>query len=138
MFDPSATHATFADIVRDLNFLSFRKLLWEKAKQRFPDDYTGAVKTFTRDDARARWQWLSETFLCEASTRIGDRAGLAWNAIDAAFPASFADLKPEAPRDFDATPFTLPFNSTICAFNARLRELIAEAGVRRRALLRSG
>jgi hypothetical protein len=134
VFDGSAAHRTFADIVIDLNLRSFRQQLWDKAKQRFPDDYTGAVKKFSIRDASARWQWLQETFLSEASKSIGDRAGLAWNAIDAAFPASFADIKPEVPRDLDATPFTLPFNSTICAFNARLRELIAQAGVRRRAL----
>jgi hypothetical protein len=121
-----------------LNIRSFRKLLWEKAKQRFPDDYTGELKTLPEGDGSERWKWLCETFLSESGKRIGRRAGLAWNAIDAAFAASFADIKPEPPRGFDATPFTLPFNPTICVFNTTLRELIAEAGLRRRALLRSG
>jgi hypothetical protein len=95
--EPSVAHKIFADIVRDLNFRSFRRLLWERAKQQFPHDYTGEVEAFSGHDASARWQWLCETFLVEASKLVGDRAGLAWNAIDASFPASFAVLKP-APR----------------------------------------
>jgi hypothetical protein len=137
-FDPSAAHKIFADIANDLNIRPFRKLLWEKAKQRFPDDYTGELKTLPGGDGSERWKWLCETFRSEAGKRIGHRAGVAWNAIDAAFAASFADIKPEPPRDFDATPFTLRFNPTVRVFNATLRGLIAEAGLRRRALLRSG
>ena len=135
-FDPSGAHKFFADIASDLNFHSFRRLLWEKAKQQFPKDYTAELTTFSRGDASERWNWLGETFLSEASKRLGHRAGIAWSAVDACFAASFADIKPEAPRDFDATPFALPFNPTVRVFNARLRELIAEAGPRRRA--RSG
>jgi hypothetical protein len=77
-----------------------------------------------------------ETFVAEATKRVGEQeAWTAWNAIDAAFAASFHERKPTARRDLDAAPYTLPFNHTICAFNLRLRELVCDAAVRYRPLI---
>jgi hypothetical protein len=120
-------------IVTELPFGAFRNHLWEMAKLQFPSDYTGDVRSLDKVGAEERWRWFRETFVTEARERIAEEDALvAWNAIDSAFAASFHERKPKALRDLDATPYTLPFNDTICGFNRRLRELLSDVARRYR------
>lgn len=127
VFAPGVTQRCFAGIAADLPIKELRDRIWEMARARFPDDYTGNIQAIGPDGVTERWRWFGETFLDEAKKRIDEkRAGTAWRAIDDGFAASFPDRKPRARRDLDAAPYIIPFNKTIQAFNIRLRQRIAE------------
>jgi hypothetical protein len=130
-FKTGVIQQLFRGIVTRLPFNAFRDLLWEMAKRRFPSEYVGDVAALVTAGAEERWLWLREAFVTEASKRIGEQdAWTAWNAIDTTFAASFQERKPKAQRDLDATPYTLPFNDTICAFNRRLRDLLMKVALK--------
>jgi hypothetical protein len=132
-FAPNILQDCFAKIAADLPIKEFRDLVWGMARDTFPDDYAGAP--IGQEDVTKRWRWFGETFLEEAKKRIDERrAGFAWRAIDDGFAASFPDRKPKASRDLDATPYIIPFNATIQAFNTRLLQRIAESTRRIRNL----
>lgn len=124
-FKVGITQKLFQDIVTQLPLGQLHSFLLDKAKQKFPDDYAGDLAALAKTGASERWNWFRTAFVTEAEKRIGkELAWTAWNAIDAAFASSFPDHKPRARRDLDAAPYTLQFNSTISAFNHKLRELL--------------
>jgi hypothetical protein len=134
VFKRSLIQQLFRGIVTRLPFSTFRNLLWEMAKHQFPSEYMGDVEAQDRCAAEEQWRWLREAFITEAKKRIGEQdAWTSWNAIDTAFAASFQEHKPKARRDLDATPYTLPFNDTICSFNRRLRELLTGVALKHHA-----
>jgi hypothetical protein len=125
---PGLVRSVFRAIVNDLPLDEIQSNLWQGAKARFPDDYTGRIVAMSEEDVKERWDWLGDAFLREAEPRIGEqRASVARRAIDDTFAASFAEHKPWPSRDQDAAPYTFPFNKTITALNGRLRARICEA-----------
>lgn len=131
-FAPGLVQNCLRRIVEDLPWQSFRDRLWKLGKERYPNDYTGDVVFQDKADAEERWKWFQTTFLVEASKRVEEnRAGLAWMAVDACLAASFPDHKPVARRDLDASPYTLPFNRTVCALNRRLLDKLVEVAARK-------
>jgi hypothetical protein len=126
-FGPGAMRGLFVEIVTKLPLDDFRDRLRDEAKRRFPADYTGGIESLDRPEAARRFEWIRDAFVSGAKKRVGEQlAWTAWNAIDAAFVASFPDYKPRAPRDEDAAPYTLPFNETVRAFNRRLLAKLVE------------
>jgi hypothetical protein len=128
-FTPGLIQGLFTRIVAELLLEDFRHRLWGLAKERFPQDYSGTINAVEAVDPQERWVWFRNAFLKEAGKRLEEKeAGVAWTAIDATFAASFPERKPQPRRDVDATPYTLPFNDTVRAFNLRIREhLMAQA-----------
>lgn len=125
-FAPGLVQAVFAEILKDLPVKELRQKLHRQARQRFPEDYRGDINLLAKYDVEARAEWLRDAFVTDAASRIGaQRAWTAQNAIQAAFEASFPDRKPISKRDADAAPYVLPVNSTVLAFNERLRERLA-------------
>lgn len=128
-FAPDFMHTFFQDAIKDLPLNQFRDCLWRLAKEQFPQDYTGNLDDLSKIGAIERHDWLRDTFITEATKRIGEaRASTLWNAVDAVFSSTFFQQAPKASRDLDATLYTLPFNETIQSFNRWLIEkLVARA-----------
>lgn len=125
LFVPGLVQSVFQKIVRDLQLEGLQQALWHKAKVRFPEDYDGKPIPPNEQGVKERWDWFRDAFIKEARQRLDEqRAALAWRAINDTFAASFPDHKPHSGRDQDDTPYTFPFNPTVCELNLRLRQKI--------------
>lgn len=121
VFAPGLVRSNFKSFCRDLPLDAFRDVLWAKAKERFPEDYSGGLESMSHTGVWERYDWLRSAFIEEAARRIGEeRAGMLYHAVDTVFAASFHKHKPEAGRDLDATAYTIPFNDTIRSLNGWL------------------
>lgn len=127
VFTPGVVQSTFESFCRDLPLDEFRKDLWDKAKERFPEDYSGDLGAMSHTGVGERYDWLRTTFIEEAGRRVGEvRAGMLYHAVDTVFSASFREHKPQVARDLDATSYTIPFNETIRSLNGWLiRKLLS-------------
>ncbi len=129
-FAPGLTQRFFESAARDLPLAEFRDQLWARAKERFPDDYTGNLEAMSRTGVEERYDWLRNAFLEEATRRIGEqRAGTLYNAADTVFSFSSSERAPQAGRDLDATLYTIPFNETIRSINGWLiQKMLSRVG----------
>jgi hypothetical protein len=127
VFAPGVVQSTFENFCRDLPLDAFRKELWAKAKERFPEDYNGDLEAMSHTGVWERYDWLRTAFIEEAARRVGEqRAGMLYHAVDTVFLASFREHKPQVARDLDATSYTIPFNETIRSLNGWLiRKLLS-------------
>jgi hypothetical protein len=62
-FAPGLTQRFFESAARDLPLAEFRDQLWARAKERFPDDYTGNLEAMSRTGVEERYDWLRNAFL---------------------------------------------------------------------------
>ncbi|GAB7534275.1 hypothetical protein BGC_04800 [Burkholderia sp. 3C] len=110
-----------------LNLFDFFKNLDKQAKAEFEDDYKGCVKYMDEKDVLDRWQWIEERFVEIASKSLNTtEAGFLWRACKDTFAATRHTHRPRPARDHDFSPYTLPYNPTIAAFNQRLLTLLIE------------
>jgi hypothetical protein len=124
---PGLFRSTFSTLTSKLHLDDVYASLHNKARQEFPQDYSGQVSSLSAEDVRSRWLWIREEFLELAESLIGNKeAWLLWRAFDDTFASTVHTHRPRPSRDHDATPYTLPFNSTISALNRRLVDHLTE------------
>jgi hypothetical protein len=122
VISPGLTQKVFSKICSDLNAIAAHQTLWQLARTRYTTEYEGESIVGHDEDAKERWLWLRDKFLAVTRDKLGQRADLAWNAIDCTFAASFRHFVPQRKRDDSWACYVIPFNDDIAAFNKRLRE----------------
>lgn len=122
VISPGLTQKVFSKINIELNAIDAQETLWQLARTRYAAEYEGEAIAGHDEDVKERWFWLRDKFLSVTRHKLGQRADLAWNAIDCTFAASFRHFVPQRKRDDSWACYVIPFNDAIAAFNKRLRE----------------